>query len=184
MLIFEGPDGSGKTTLIKQFQEAFDIPVAPRVVTNKAEAMVNLQEWVDTNLDQGFQYMMYDRHRLISEPIYGSILRSKQEPGFTEMKWLAPRLRRFYHLKPILVYCLPPLQTVFNNVDTDLDNMVVRDRISSIYSAYVAKAAMDYSFSPTSIYIWDYTRSPTIKDRPWWFNSIYSEIKERTDAAQ
>ena len=68
MIIVEGPDGAGKTTLIRQLQERWpDLAVAPRVVSKDAEAMVDLQEWVNINLSDGPQYKIFDRHRLISE---------------------------------------------------------------------------------------------------------------------
>lgn len=180
MLVFEGPDGAGKTTLMNQFQEAFDLPIAPRVVSKDAEAMVDLREWVDQQLDQGFSMTMFDRHRLISEPIYGPILRDEPEAGFNEMKWLAPRMKRFYELKPLIIYCLPPLEVVMKNIESDDDNKVVRQKIKSIYSAYVAKASMDYSFAPTTIKVWDYTGSINIKDKPVWFNQVYKEMREAT----
>lgn len=185
MLIFEGPDGAGKTSLIKQFQDLYGVPIAPRVVTKDTEAMTDLREWVDQNLDQGFQYQLFDRHRLISEPIYGPILRGdKPEPGFADLVWMGPRLRRLYQIKPIIVYCLPPLATVRENLAWDPDNTAVVQRITSIYSSYVAKAAMDLELSPGTVHIWDYTRSPRVKGTPGFFPSIHTELKERSNGQQ
>lgn len=179
MIVFEGPDGAGKTTLIEAFQEAFDTPVAPRVVSKDAEAMVDLQDWVDDNLSQGFQYRIFDRHRLISETIYGPILRGTQQPGFNQLSWMGPRLYRFYELKPVIIYCLPPLEVVKANILNDPDNKVVEEKIEAIYSAYVARAALDHVFSPGIVKIWDYTRSPKINNEPAWFHSLHTSIKER-----
>lgn len=172
MIVVEGPDGAGKTSLIKLLNQVYDIPIAPRVVSKDTEAMVDLQKWVDDDLDKGFQRVIYDRYRLISEPIYGPILRNKSEAGFDKLSWLAPRLKRFYDLKPTIIYCLPPLETVLSNIDGDTDNIAVALRIRSIYSAYVAKAAADYSFAQTTIHVWDYVNSPTIKGYPIWANTL------------
>lgn len=182
MLIVEGPDGAGKTTLIRQFQEAFDIPVAPRVVSKDAEAMTDLQDCVDNNLDEGFQSTIFDRHRLISETIYGPVLRSYQSKGFDDLSWLGPRLQRFYDLQPIIIYCLPPLEVVRKNIEGDEDNKVVAAHIDALYTAYVARASLDHAFSPGMVKIWDYTKSPKIKDRMMWFNTIHHQLRERTAA--
>lgn len=173
MIIFEGPDGSGKSTLMHQLNDELKLPIAPRVVSKETEAMVDLQTWVDQNLETGFQPIIYDRHRLISEPIYGPTLRgTSQEPGFSDVTWLAPRLRQFYELKPVIIYCLPPLEVVQANLKNDPDNTRVLDKIEAIYTAYVARIALDYSLAPGKVYVWDYTRSLKIKGKPAWFGAL------------
>lgn len=179
MLIVEGPDGGGKTTLIRQLQEAFDIPVAPRVVTKDTKAMLNLRTWVDDNLDKGFQNMIFDRYRLISETIYGPILRDKAQPGFDDLVWITPRMKRLYELRPTIIYCIPPLETVIKNITSDPDNKVVASKIEAIYSAYVARAALDYTFSPGIVKIWNYKTSPSIDGKPIWFNAIHEYMTHR-----
>lgn len=180
MLIVEGPDGAGKTTLIEALQKEYDLPVAPRVVSKDAEAMVDLRHWVDQNLDKGFQRTIFDRHRLISEPIYGPVLRKKQEDGFDDLEWLAPRMKEFYSLKPVIIYCLPDLETVRANIKDDDDNRVVQDHIDAIYAAYVARASIDYSLSPGIVRVWNYTQSPTIKGLPIWFPHVHKAMNEGT----
>lgn len=180
MIVVEGPDGAGKTTLIQTLSHNLGIDVAPRVVTKDTEAMVDLREWVDENLKLGFQATIFDRYRLISETIYGPILRQKSQPGFDQMSWLGPRISHFYHHKPIIIYCLPPLATVLGNIKDDEDNKAVVNSIESIYSAYVARAALDLAFAPGTIRVWDYTTTPTINGLPFWFNQVAAELKERT----
>ena len=160
MIIVEGPDGAGKTTLLKRLEAHFDLPVAPRVVSKEAEAMVNLQHWVEHNLSLGWQAVLFDRHRLISEPIYGSILRNVFEPGFDDFEWLSAMYMKFYELKPIIIYCLPPYHTVRDNVRQDPDNKVVWQTIRKIYSCYVAQAARDAVVADALIY--DYEQTPDV----------------------
>lgn len=153
MIIVEGPDGGGKTTLIRQLQEAYpDLPVAPRVVSKQTEAMVDMQEWVNRNLSEGPQWMLFDRHRLISEFIYGPILRKQQASGFSDPVWVWHSLRRFERLRPILIYCLPPLETVMENVIGDEDNARVWDHIMGIYTAYTHRAILDALHNGAIIY--------------------------------
>lgn len=158
MIVVEGPDGAGKTTLIEKISRELDIPVADRVVGKDTKAMVDLKQWTELNTAQGFRRIIYDRHRLISEPIYGPILRDEPEPGFNELLWLTRVMRRFYSCKPVLIYCLPPWQTVLSNVlhDRDNDNSAVEARISRIYSAYIARASID-TVHHFNTMIYDYT---------------------------
>jgi len=160
MLIVEGPDGAGKTTLIQALQHELGLPIAPRVVSKDAEAMVDLPAWVEMNLSEGFQHRIFDRHRLISEPVYGPILRHDQEAGFDDIETMQRWMFKFYNLQPIIIYCIPPLDTVLKNIAGDIENQVVWDHIRGIYSAYVARAAIDCR-AGRNVFIYDYTQDNT-----------------------
>ena len=80
MLIVEGPDGAGKTQLIQRLRLNLQLELMPRVVSSDTEMMVDLQEWVNEDLHAGLKRAIYDRHRLISEPIYGPVLRKEMQP--------------------------------------------------------------------------------------------------------
>ena len=139
IIIVEGPDGSGKTTLVNMLKEELGISVAPRVVSKEATAMTDLMSWVDDNLDNGPVPTLFDRHRLISETIYGPILRPESSPGFDDLSWLGPRMTRFYKLEPLIIYCLPPLETVLANLKGDPNNLAVIDFTDRIYQSYVSR---------------------------------------------
>lgn len=157
MIIVEGPDGSGKTTLIKQLQTKFGLEVAPRVVSKDAEALTDLKVWVEQNLAEGFQYKIFDRHRLISEYIYGPLLRKEQQPGFTDLIWSYGMLYKLYtEVDPIVIYCLPSLETVRKNVLGDHENAVVAEHIDGMYAAYVHRCALDWVARPSRTIIWNY----------------------------
>lgn len=153
MLIVEGPDGAGKTTLVERLSKELDMYVMPRVVSKNAEAMVDLVQWVHDDVTSGLKRAIYDRHRLISEPIYGPVLRGNIEPGFDNMRWLRDYQRKFRELEPFVIFCLPPLETVLKNVESDEDNQVVHKAISIIYWLYHNVAAS----WPTPSVVWDYT---------------------------
>lgn len=161
MIVIEGPDGAGKSTLIEKLSRELDIPVAPRVVSKDAEAMVDLQAWVHDNLEAGWQNTIFDRHRLISEPIYGPALRSDPQPGFDDPLWFYEELTRFYLINPLVVYCLPPREVCWLNVLKGDDNRIFHGNpqgFNQIYGAYFNKAFTDRALRP-STWVWDYTKN-------------------------
>lgn len=146
MIIVEGPDGAGKTTLIEQLLHQLDLPVADRVVSKDAEAMTDLVAWVEDNVKQGWQNVIYDRHRLISEPIYGPILRNRPEPGFDDIRWLTEMTEKLYDSRPVIIYCLPTLTRVWKNILSSDDNKIFHldaDKVGQIYWGYFNRAVYD-----------------------------------------
>lgn len=181
MLIIEGPDGAGKTTLIKGLSDALDIPIAQRVVSKDAEAMTDLQRWVDRNLELGFQRTLFDRHRLISEPIYGPAMH-RSAPGFTDITWLGPRMNAFARINPVIVYCLPAKTTAWANVKDDPDNKVVADPdlFSMIYDSYVTRASLDRANPYFTTFVWDYETDLQIKGLPAFTPRLADMLKMRS----
>lgn len=158
MIIFEGPDGGGKSTLAKYISNKLGIEIAPRVVSKEATAMTNLVEWVEDNLNKGFQEVIFDRHRLVSELIYGPTLRAELEPGFDDLEWLGESLYKFYDLNPIIIYCIPPMGTVISNVLQDDDNSIFHDNptwIPKIWSGYTTRYCLDTLISDR-VFHYDY----------------------------
>lgn len=159
MIIVEGPDGAGKSTLVTRLAKELKLPVADKVVASDTTALTDLAEWTVANVNKGFQPMIFDRHRLISEPIYGPILKPRQDEHFGDMSWLSQQLWMFYALKPIIIYALPDIRTVRENVmREDTDNAVVQDRIAAIYVAYVNRAALDATRGVGRLYNYKTTR--------------------------
>jgi hypothetical protein len=132
-------------------------------VSKDTEAMVDLKQWTEDNVCSGWQSTLYDRHRLISEPIYGSILRQKFEPGFDNFAWLYSMNYAFYtDVKPLIIYCIPPYPVVYDNIKDDENNTRVQQYIRKIYAQYVSKAANDCVLHGALRY--DYTQGQPIKD--------------------
>jgi len=155
MLIVEGPDGAGKTTLVNELAARLQWPIMPRVVSKDTEAMVDLVKWVQDDMELGFSPRIYDRHRLISEPIYGPVIRATLEPGFDNLGWLAGMQYQLREIQPVVIWCLPSLSRVMTNLAHDEDNRVVRDKIRQIYWLYHNACAS----WPIQCYVWDYEGS-------------------------
>jgi hypothetical protein len=145
VIIIEGPDGAGKTKLVEHLSRKYDIPVAERVVAKDTNPMtgVDLKHWTETNLKAGLQWKIFDRHRLISEPIYSACMNRKTHEGFDDIGWLTGRMIDFTRIHPFIVYCLPPYATVESNLEDDEDNTAIWGYAESIYNSYVAAAAGD-----------------------------------------
>lgn len=185
MIIVEGPDGAGKTTLINRLSEELDLPIAPRVVSKEAEAMVDLKAWTENNVKLGFQATIFDRHRLISEPIYGPALRDTDEPGFDDPVWFINMMYNLYDLDPVIIYCLPPFETVWQNVSNDPDNLVVANwhTLKSIWGAYYNKAVTEVVFRPTSTLVYDYTQQYSSNVLPQMLYKITERLQRHVQTA-
>jgi hypothetical protein len=163
MIVIEGPDGGGKSTLVQQISQQFGRPISHRVVDKDTNALVDLKAWTEKNLSFTNDLYVYDRHRLISEPIYGPIIREKPEPGFDDPQWLATMMWQFYMKKrPLIIYCLPSLETVIENVNRGDDNKVVASKIQSIYTLYIVRYALDIRTGRTLLY--DYTQTTALRN--------------------
>lgn len=162
MIIVEGPDGAGKTTLISRLTSGilYDVSIGPRASHSTNGPVDDLSRWVDTNLlSWGHSELkIYDRYPLISEPIYGSIIRGEVDSHFTD-KWLRHRLNTFRSMT-FVIWCIPPLKVVRANVTvsdhetpTQMDGVAMN--IDAIWSLYAMHAQM--WIGPAMIY--DYTKS-------------------------
>lgn len=184
MIIVEGPDGAGKTTLIRALVDGTGLEVAPRVVSKGAEAMVDLVKWTEYNVRAGWQPIIYDRHRLISEPIYGPILRERFEQKFDNPEWLHEMFFTFYQrVKPLIIYCIPPFPAVWKNVQDDDDNKVVQDKknIRAIYGAYLNRAMLEGILYDRA-FIYDYTDTQAAGYLRGYFISRINQLKTEYEA--
>jgi hypothetical protein len=159
VIIVEGPDGAGKSTLVHHLAEKYNIPIAARVVDENTNPMIDdLKHWTEVNLKKGLQWMIFDRHRLISEPIYAPVMKRRAQPGFDDVKWFTGRMIDFTRIHPFIIYCLPDFEVVKANLADDPHNLVVYNLIEYIYNAYVAQAAGDIARGQAVLY--DYNHGP------------------------
>lgn len=156
MLIVEGPDGAGKSSLSTKISEALGWPIAPKAVGGDTKSLTDVQRYVDDALDHGFHPKVYDRFALYSAPIYSAFQqRTEPQKGFADFSWLSTAYARMRHVAPLVIIALPPLETVWQNCQRDEDNKRLfpnRAKLGSVYWLYFNLAARN-----PAMMVYDYT---------------------------
>lgn len=179
MLIVEGPDGAGKTTLLNRLASDLSLEIAPRVVAKDTRRLVDLKQWTDDNLSQGFQEgVAYDRHRLISDPIYRMVMHKNIDHELYDLVWLQQAYARFRVISPIIIWAMPPFKEVYKNLKNDPDNEAVVDQILWIYHSYAAVSSQYLTDTRFFQFHYDYT-SVTDEQYKMMVALIWEEIDRR-----
>lgn len=174
-VIVEGPDGAGKSTVVKHLSRITDTPVARRISDSiQGVKGKDLQAYVDQDMGEWANYAsadpqvnrsayssfhtprrsyIYDRYPLISEPIYGLHVRKSPQPAFMTM-WYRDKWQEFLAHDPLVIWCLPPYDEVAKHVHPGRDMDGVWSNLLPLYRAYTFAAL---TFPGTSI-MYDYTR--------------------------
>lgn len=162
-VIVEGPDGAGKTTLIKQLTERFPVTVHERACTSEGGPVTELYEWTEKNLAELVHVhtpMLYDRHPGFSELVYGPILRGDIGGCLDESTW-REGVHRVLRERAFVIWCLPPVGTVVTNLFHNYaDNTAVQmdgvtEHIRELHAAYTAMSLVWNG----PAFTYDYTKS-------------------------
>lgn len=159
MIVVEGPDGSGKTTLIRHLTQLLEVELVPKAVSSEMNAEVPLPDYIKDQLSRGFGPRLYDRFALISGPIYGPLFGMKPPNDifmdlFQASKWQA----KMSQVNPLVIYCLPHHRVVEHNLvnsdeTTNFDQVVT---FMKAYWCYFMKVASDRATVDRNIYVYDY----------------------------
>jgi len=139
MLILEGPDGGGKTTLAHKLSEDLGLPLHKRASDSVTGPVVDLYAWTVDDLTTWHQQPLaiYDRHPLTSEHIYGPAVRGNTRPGFELGNPDISYMRRYLRKHAVVIICLPPFGVVQENVASEIEQMPgVVENIEHIYECY------------------------------------------------
>jgi hypothetical protein len=162
-IIVEGPDGSGKDTLISSLLELFtDHTLHERASTSLGGPVPNLAAWVtrDVATMDTQPPSIYNRHPLVSELIYWRY--RSLRPGYRSVEWTQrpwrESMRRAASQYALIVFCRPPLCTVVDTVNQqgpDAHMPGVYHNIRAIYSDYDRYQwpgiSMDYDYTKDTI---------------------------------
>jgi hypothetical protein len=114
--------------------------------------------WTERNVEKGFQETIFDRHRLISDPIYRFAIRTKSmDANLYNLQWMSRMYGLFQLCSPIVIYCLPPLGTIRRNLEGDEANTAVIADIDRVYYMYSALIARETFLSRVDNFHYDYT---------------------------
>lgn len=176
MIILEGPDGAGKTRLALRLADDLGVPINPKVVQADMSTEVDLAYWCEGQMREWPRKVIYDRFPLISEFLYGPVFKHDIRPSFKNFELLYQLHAQFELASPVVVYCLPPVSEVLQNIldETTENDAVIGTAIAGVYWGYFNLAA---SQSPRLV--WDYTIPDTyeklvqkIKQLSWERNRI------------
>lgn len=165
LVIIEGPDGAGKTSLIKSLTTGSFRGVCghyarvhfgplPRVGNSLGRIYMEAMQ----PALMGYQPMIFDRSWL-SEPVYGSILRAHTRLSRAHISMLG---RVAMRCNVTLVLCLPPKETAEANyaarasVGGELVSKLELWR--EIYDAYARLTRHAHAIPASSVFCYDYTR--------------------------
>lgn len=144
MIILEGCDGTGKSTLAKALARDLKLPIAERVVTseNGPPSKSELIKWTYKELADPTP-KIYDRFPIYSEPIYARILKREVKIG--------PGMVRHFHETevPLLILCDPGFKAVEKNVHNEPQMPGVVNNLWAIYAQYRQLPFIDYIYDHT-----------------------------------
>lgn len=178
VIILEGPDGGGKTTLLNNLLEKTKLKQGRKGVSPSGYSLVgDMKNYVEKNLVAGFQpKKVFDRFSLISGPIYGQF-NNMAPPNeiYLNRAWHCHMEALLMSMRPIIIYCLPPLPVIRTNLLRDAESsQVVGENIEGIYMAYQSRMARDFAVGLAMI--WDYTVE---KDANFLISQINNRLGHR-----
>lgn len=157
MIILEGPDGGGKTTLAKHISEHFNLPYMRHegVSSTHGPDGPAIIEWWDEQISSNKQ-AVYDRCFYISEPIYQ--LATPGRPLLAEPLVMIHGIMRLTNFTPLTIFCIPPWEAAIANVGQ-------RDRLEGVDDLALQKIHWAYHVSYAlwsealyhNVTHWDYT---------------------------
>ena len=156
MIIVEGPDGGGKSTLVSRIETDWNLKREPKAVTSDAQSLFPIGTWIEEELAKGFSMRVYDRFALISSARYLMFENRTFVEPLTNPDWLKIQYHTMKRVDPVIIYCLPPLEEVKANLSRE-DNSGGKalSNIEESYYGYVDYFSRDgYN---TSTMVWDYT---------------------------
>lgn len=108
MIIIEGMDNSGKSTLVQRLAE--DLKLCKVATYHKPSSFKMIQEY-DSWLTSSPQPIIMDRHPMISDLVYGKVLR-----GFS---YVTEEQSKAWAAKHKIIYCRPPTSFILNFGERD-----------------------------------------------------------------
>lgn len=158
MIIVEGPDGAGKTVLCGQICKEFPDLKMERIdhkdeEEEKKRRILSVRRRVYQGLGRavigGSPIELHDRF-FYSEVVYGNLLRGDSRFTNEECEFINRVLEA---LNPPVIFCLPPLEVVKENLGGQKHMIGVKENIGAIYNTYCGIVSL-----ASSTIVYDYTK--------------------------
>lgn len=162
LIVVEGCDGSGKSTLLENAR----IEIKKRYFLQTRHSCRPLELGDALHFMRTARYtagllpLMVDRHPLISEPIYGPILRGSHL--FESHLNLSRPHFRYEELRDSvtrIIYCRPSLEAVRRNISVQPQLAGIAEKIDLLYEAY--DRTMEELSTYVQIVMYDYQLQTT-----------------------
>lgn len=136
-IILEGPDGSGKTSLFNKLNAHFVLEPVARFSTSEGGSLPNIAERTlhdSLRVDVSKRHI-YDRHPIISEPIYRRVLQDRPLD-----LWFSTS--QFYQAqsaivkRSLIIVCLPDVTTGFKGAKRDVQMPGVLENYLALWNEY------------------------------------------------
>lgn len=158
MIILEGPDGGGKTTLASSISEMTAWPVIGS--EGPTHSLDDFYGRLDRYALRGSQ-VIYDRHPIISEQVYGQAYGRQYRVPEIAKQWLQLQ-------QPLIIYCTSPSGELGDqgNLAIDTEEYVAKLRahhniIKQLYESYFLNNP------PTLRYVWGVSIEARIMGHKW-----------------
>lgn len=155
MILVEGSDGAGKSTLVKHIIDEYSFTEGVRTTVNRDEIYKTTRYDTWNVLHDELLCLatpqVWDRIGPISDPIYAAHSIPARTPAFADEE-----LTTFRHicreLTIPLIFCIPSWETVKRNVEGSHQMPGVKERIRNIYHNYIDLAMYGYPGCNTCIH--------------------------------
>ena len=163
MIVIEGPDGTGKTTLARDLSRKFGLeysrPPAHALSSEGGALSSALADWWVEQVAAVPSMRIYDRTYYISDPIY------RPHSGRTPLEdgpSFCRNLAAFIQSAPAIVFCLPPLEIAMANTFDQEEgrpqlSYLDREKAEIVYWQYWAAYELWFEACPewVKIYNWE-----------------------------
>lgn len=166
LIVVEGVDASGKTTLLensRHIRGRYFVLLRHSCRPLVPDDIGNLLKLIDGQPVD----LILDRHPLISEPIYGPILRKKN----LVTEWIAPFTGAVDSwIKEIdrVIYCRPPITAILTNLNNNPQLAGVEQHLEELLYAYDRRMA-EIKALGVEVVKYDYKRDPVPDLRQLFF---------------